>query len=321
MSNSKIQDGDGSAVALAKYSFWYDRGAVLFIGIAVGGVLGLSFNAEGKPFNFLFEDTEIAASVTATTAPVKAAEALERSCIENFPVAPRVIAALRSNAPIKVGVFGDSFGDGIWGAALAEFEQNPDFQVFRFSKAATGFTTYNTSDRLADARLKTAHQPVDVALISFGANDAQAIIVDGQVAPYMSEGWKKVIGGRALAFVQLLQNQGAAVAWVGLPGMRSPKFDAKAHSMNGFFHQLMCANQVAFLNPASATEGMNHRFSKDLVDSATGISFVARADDGIHMTLLGYRFIARPLFDRIEGLRSGRPTSINRAKTEKGAAI
>ena len=305
MSNSKIQDNSRSAAAPAKSSFWYDRGAVLFIGIAVGSVLGISFQAEGKPFNFLFEDTEVSASVNATTAPVKATETLGRSCIDNFPMAPRVLAALRADAPIKVGVFGDSFGDGIWAGALAEFGQNRNFQVLRFSKAATGFTTYNTSDRLADARLKTANQPVDVALISFGANDAQAIMVEGQVVPYMSEGWKKVIGGRALAFVQLLQDQGAAVAWIGLPGMRSPKFDAKAHSMNEFFHELMCSNQIAFLNPASTTEGANHRFSKDLVDSATGKSFVARADDGIHMTVLGYRFISRPLFDRIKGLQGG----------------
>lgn len=300
MSNSKIQDGDGSAVALAKYSFWYDRGAVLFIGIAVGGVLGLSFNAEGKPFNFLFEDTEIAASVTATTAPVKAAEALERSCIENFPVAPRVIAALRSNAPIKVGVFGDSFGDGIWAGTVQELREKESFKVFRFSKESTGFTRYNTLNLLDDTKAKITADPVDVAIVSFGANDTQGVWTGGRAAPYMSNEWKAEIGKRASELVKVLQAQGVAVGWVGLPRMRKASFDQQIQQMNSFYSDLMCGLGVPFVNPVALTEDKNHRFVRELIDASTGKKYVARADDGIHMSMRGYRFVASPLLKRIK---------------------
>lgn len=311
MSNSKIQDNSGSAAAPAKSSFWYDRGAVLFIGIAVGSVLSISFQAEGKPFNFLFEDTEVSASVNATTAPVKANETLGRSCIDNFPMAPRVLAALRSDAPIKVGVFGDSFGDGIWAGTLQELRDKETFKVFRFAKESTGFTRYNTVNLLDDTKTKIAADPMDVAIVSFGANDTQGVWVGGRAAPYMSNEWKAEIGNRASQLVKALQAQGVAVGWVGLPRMRKASYDQQVQQMNSFYSDLMCDLGVPFVNPVALTEDKNHMFIRELTDATTGKKYVARADDGIHMTTRGYRFVASPLLKRIKALAPTAPNTVD----------
>lgn len=279
------------------------RSAFLFSGIAFGFALIFVFGYFEPSMKDLSEQSpqqpdKKAIPNTATTVTEKA------SCETTFPVSPRVRAALRQGAPLRIGIFGDSFADGIWGAARTKFDRDPTFQVIRFSKAATGFTTYHISDRYEDARQKLAAQPVDIALISFGANDAQAIMVADKVAPYMSATWKKVIGDRASAFVRLLTDQGVAVAWVGLPGMRSPKFDRKAHLMTGFFKDMACREQIAFLDPAKETEGPDHLYLNELRDPKSGKIYAARADDGIHMSMAGYRMIAAPIFAQIAELKA-----------------
>lgn len=306
-----MQDSDAPARPPATSGFWYDRGVVLFIGIAVGSVLAISFRAEGKPFNFLFEDTLIEASVAATAEPVQAAGVPERSCNENFPLAPRVLTALKADAPIKIGVFGDSFGDGIWAGTLQELPEKESFKVFRFSKESTGFTRYNTLNLLDDTKTKIAADPVDVAIVSFGANDTQGVWTGGRAAPYMSNEWKAEIGNRASELVKALQAQGVAVGWVGLPRMRKASYDQQVQQMNSFYSDLMCGLGVPFVNPVALTEDKNHKFIRELTDAATGKKYVARADDGIHMTIRGYRFVASPLLKRIKAFAPTAPNSLD----------
>ena len=274
-----------------------DRAVWLFIGILGGSALGLALGQSGELNRTEPKPRRVALPVA------QAGGVAKPGCGTQFPMSPRVSAALRQGAPLRIGIFGDSFADGIWGAARTEFDRNPAFEVIRFSKAGTGFTTYHISDRYRDASDKLVAQPIDIALISFGANDAQAIMVDGHVAPLMSPAWQKVIGGRASAFMRLIRDQGIAVAWVGLPGMRSPKFDRKAHLMTGFFKDLACQNQLAFLDPSMMTEASGHRYLTELKDPKSGKSYVARASDGIHMSMAGYRFLAAPLFNQIKGLK------------------
>lgn len=298
MSNGTVQDNDATALTPAKARFWWDRGAVLFIGIGVGGVLSLAFHAEGKPFNSIIGDKVVAPAAV----PVVAAAAPARSCSDTFPMSSRVLTALRSNAPIKVGVFGDSFGDGIWAGTLQELQGDEAFKVLRFSKESTGFTRYNTLNLLDDTKTKIAAEPVDVAIISFGANDTQGVWADGRAAPYMSPEWKAEIGKRASDLVQLLQGQGVAVGWVGLPRMRKESYDQQIQQMNNFYSELMCGLGVPFVNPVALTEDADHKFIRELTDVETGKKYVARADDGIHMSVHGYRFVASPLLKRIKAL-------------------
>jgi hypothetical protein len=274
-----------------------DRGAVLFAGIAVGAVLALSFLTDGKPFASL-----LATSHAADVQVVQVAAPAAGGCPNEFPFSRRVIGGLRANRPLRIGVFGDSFGEGIAQAAMLHFQKNPDFTVFQFTQEATGFTRYKSLDVAQDARTRFARQPVDIALIDFGANDTQGVFVDGHAAPYMSARWQTIIAGRATSLVSYLQDQGVAVGWVGLPRMRKPEFDGDVQAMNAFYTGLMCKLHVPFVNPVALSEDGHHQFSKELADPVSKLPYTARADDGIHMSVHGYRVIAGPLFKRIETL-------------------
>lgn len=276
-----------------------DRTAAFSIGLTVGVVLGISFFTEGKPFEAVFDAAQPAPKAKSAPKPGTAPIA----CSNDFPMAPRVAAALKDKRPIRIGVFGDSFGDGIWAGTLQELSGRKDFEVYQFSKVSTGLTRYRTLDILADTQDKVKKQPIDIALISFGANDTQGVWANGKAAAYMSDAWQEIIGGRARDIVRYLQKQGTAVAWVGLPRMRKASYDDQIQQMNGFYDRLTCDLGIAFINPVAVTQDARQKFSIDLIDPETAKKYRARADDGIHMTIRGYRVIVRPLTKKILRLR------------------
>ena len=275
-----------------------DRSAVLFIGMVVGAVLGVSFYTEGKPFQALSEPFQPSAKV----APAKPGRAAKANCATAYPMSPRVAEALQKKTPIRIGVFGDSFGDGIWAGTLQELAGRKDFQVFQFSKESTGLTRYKSVDIYADTQRKITDQPIDVAFISFGANDTQGVWDKGKAAAYMTQPWQDIIGGRARDLVHLLQGQGIAVGWVGLPRMRRASYDDQIQQMNGFYQRVMCDLGVPFINPVAVSQDANQKFAKELVDPQTGKTYFGRADDGIHMSIHGYRVMVRPLVQKIVAL-------------------
>jgi hypothetical protein len=121
----------------------------------------------------------------------------------------------------------------------------------------------------------------------------------------MSEAWKTVIGERARALVQMLQQRGVAVGWVGLPRMRDADYDRDIQAMNRFFAKVTCPLGVPFANSVPRTEDGQHRFSLRLVDPATGKDYLARANDGKHMTFHGYEVITAPLVRPVLALLEG----------------
>lgn len=306
---------------------YIDRGAVLFVGMAVGAVLLYSFEHDGKVLEPLFAGDAATLATPAVAAPVPAAGPVQAQgpapaaspavglpaaappftppkggCGDDFPRSPRVMAALRENRPITIGVLGDSFGDGIWAATAQNFLRKKGFKVTQWSKEGIGFTRYRSLDLLEDAKTRFADRPIDVAIVDFGANDTQGVWEGGHGAAYMQPRWQKVIGGRVEALVSYLQGQGVAVAWIGLPRMRKADYDSQVQSMNAFYTGLMCRLHVPFVNPLPVSEDKDHHFSKELIDPVTNKSYNARAEDGIHMTFHGYSVIARPVWQRIEAL-------------------
>lgn len=290
--------------ALKKIGLFLDRTATLFIGLSVGAVLGISFFTEGKPFQALFDSVRPDATPPAPKAkapPISGKTPV--ACSNDFPMSPRVAQALRTKEVIRIGVFGDSFGDGIWAGTLQELSGRKDFEIYQFSKISTGLTRYRSLDLLADTQDKVSKQPIDIALISFGANDTQGVWANGKAASYMSDAWQEIIGRRARDIVGFLQKQGVAVAWVGLPRMRKASYDDQIQQMNAFYERLTCDLGIAFINPVAVSQDASHKFSVDLIDPETAKKYRARADDGIHMTIRGYRVIVRPLTKKILRLR------------------
>jgi hypothetical protein len=206
---------------------------------------------------------------------------------------PRLASAAAEGRKVHVGIFGDSFGDGIHAALYKQLPADQNFEVHKFSHPATGFTRYRSIDLLDDTRRRIDQQPVDVAVLTFGANDMQGIYLDGKGAEFMSDRWKQIVSDRVGAVVALLRERGAAVYWVGLPRMRDPAYDRDVQAMNAFYTERMRALNVPFIDTLAPTVDASGAYAPYLMDSLKGEKIMARTNDGIHMTITGYYILTR----------------------------
>jgi hypothetical protein len=283
-------------LALARLAL--DRTAVLFIGLVVGAAIYGSFIVDrsaravpvGGPIGVSPHTAKPgAAGQSAVPAGIDCA----------VPFYPRLLKTVAKGDPITVGVFGDSFGEGIWAALYWTLPKSEHYQVIKFAERSTGFTRYQSLNLEDKAATDIAAQPVDIAVISFGANDTQGIYDDGHVYPLLSPGWKAAYGRRVARYIALLRAQGAMVYWVGLPKMRNPQFDSQIAAMNDFYSGEMAALDVPFLPTEALSVDDQGQFSIRLVDPKTRKDEIMRADDGIHMSIPGYERITGPLVQRI----------------------
>ncbi len=285
----------------------FDRTAVLFLGVAAGVAIGYAFGVRQQVEVPVVPEGAQPAAGQAPGVPVRqpgqplAPGALPDPPVqaEDRPINPGIVNAIKDGRPIRVGIFGDSFGDGIWSALYDQLSRRSGYQVIKYSQQATGFTRYKTLNLEAHDRGRLAAAPVDIAVISFGANDMMGVADGGRVYALLTPGWKAAIARRVTSYVAMLRAQGAIVYWVGLPKMREPAYDADAARMNAFYRDLMRQLGVVFVDTASYSVDADGRYSAYLPDPATGRPFLMRANDGIHMSFKGYVRITRGLAGRI----------------------
>ena len=272
--------------------------AVLVLGLIAGFVVGLSFAGDGRialpgsptPVASPVPPVAPGASLTGTdAAPAPSATPVAAVRTIDGPIDPRVVARMKRDGVLRVGVFGDSFGNGIWDALYRQLPKEDGFEVLKFAKEATGFTRYRVLDLEQRAREQLAAQPVDAAVISFGANDNQAVFADGHLHPLMSDGWKQVIGDRIDAFVAAVRSTGAVVYWVGLPVMRDATLDAQMQAMDAFYADHMRRLGVPFLDSRPLTLDAEGKYNAYLPDLKTGKPVLMRTGDGLHMIGVGYQ--------------------------------
>ncbi len=266
-----------------------DRTAVLFCGVAAGVAIGLAFAPQLQ--GLIAADGPIAAVPDQPPAAPEP-EAAPAPVLAQPPAG--LARAVAENRPFRIGVFGDSFGDGLWAGLYNQLPRREAFQVLRYSEQSTGFTRYrqtNLAERLAE---QLGEGPVDVAVISFGANDTQGVWAGGKAHALLSEGWKAEIGQRVQAYVQGLQAQGAAVVWIGLPVMRDSRYDGQIAGLNSFFAGLMAELGGEFIDTRALAADEQGGYSAYL-PGADGQPFLARASDGIHMSMKGYQRLTAEL--------------------------
>ncbi len=273
----------------------FDRTAVLFIGLAMGFMVGMAF----RPQTHGHASAKAAVAHAATPAVLVAAKPGHAGDCA-VPFQARMLQTVSKGQPVTIGVFGDSFGDGVWAALYRRLPKSDNYKVVKFSQEATGFTRYdslNVEERTA-AQLDT--QAVDVAVIDFGANDMRGIAQDHHVYQLFTPGWRGVYGERIDRVVALLRARGAVVYWVGLPKMRDAAYDQDVATMNAFLAERMAALSVPFIETTPLSVDQNGEFSAYLASPGANEPRLMRANDGIHMTMAGYELITAPLVDRIQ---------------------
>lgn len=275
-----------------------DRTAVLALGVVAGFAIGLAFNAAGRQqvADWLVPGSS---APVATAPPVDTAAGTRAAPELTGPASAAVLSRVARDGKIRIGVFGDSFGDGLWAGLYRQLPAKQGFEVLRLSKNATGFTRYRTLNLEDRARRQVAEQPIDVAVISFGANDVQPIFAEDHLQLMLGDGWKRIIGNRIDGFVRTVRSTGATVYWVGLPVMRDPEMDRNIQALNAYFAERMRRLHVPFIETRTLSVDGNGQWNAHLVNPTDGQPHLMRTGDGVHMTIIGYDRLTKGLAGRI----------------------
>lgn len=274
-----------------------DRTAVLFLGIAAGAAIGYAFGGGGEETPVAPVAPVAAAKPVAPPRPAAPKAPAFAECA--MPFQQQLLTTVAEGRRVRIGVFGDSYGDGVWAALYRQLPASDQYEVIKYSQQSTGFTRYQSLNLEQHDHDRIVADPVDIAVISFGANDTQGVMHKGKYAPLLSPEWQAEIGARVDAYVRMLRSNGAMVYWVGLPRMRKPSFDADIQGMNDFYTRRMRALNVPFIATAPLVADPTGGYAPYLNDPATGKRTLIRANDGIHMSMTGYVWITRGLAERI----------------------
>lgn len=304
-----------------------DRTAVLFLGVAAGAAIGYAFGTGNEKKEAVSLAPEAApviaprsiappppAAATSPEAPAPkgtVAEPTKQDIPKIDPPSGQIASTVKSGGQIHVGVFGDSFGDGVYSGLYRLLPAKAGFQVDKYSQQSTGFTRYRRLDLESHDDEQIDGQPLDVAVIAFGANDAQGVCDGGHCGALMGKFWQKVIAARVTSYIQMLRRHGATIYWVGLPVMRDPGFDADARAMNEFYRALMAELGVPFIDIRPLTADAQGQYEAYYLDK-DGTPKLFRAGDGVHMSMNGYIQITKGLAERIRA-------SVAAAKEEQGS--
>lgn len=272
--------------------------------LVVGVVIGLVLTPDGRQWlrhPTLMLGGSASASASPPQAPVPV-EPVVAAAVQPVaaPVAPVVpLKARLERGTLRVGVFGDSMADGLWTALYRDLNGRDGFTVAKFSEVSTGLSRYDYVDIQAKTERQLREQPVDVAVVLFGTNDAQGISMDGRIHDFGTPGWKAAYGRRITDLVGLLRANDAAVYWVGLPKMKRASFDGRMALINGVIEERMKALDVPLIATTTLTSNAEGEYEAYLAN-AQGRRQLMRANDGIHMSMAGYLRIGQPVAERLK---------------------
>lgn len=276
----------------------------LILALIAGIVLGLALTPDGRAWlrdPVLRLDGGASTAQSAATTEVQAeveASASSRSHARAPTPAPAPLARRFAERQLVVGVMGDSLADGLWAGVHRSLRDAPGVRVVRMSEVSTGLSRYDYVNVQEKTARQLREQPIDAAIVMFGANDAQAIQHEGRIHPFGSPGWRDIYARRLDDLVGLLRAHDVTVYWVGLPRMQRAGFDARMALVNEVVAERMAELEVPYFETVTLTSNEDGAYEAYLSEP-DGRRRLMRAQDGIHMSMTGYLRLGAPVLARL----------------------
>jgi lysophospholipase L1-like esterase len=187
--------------------------------------------------------------------------------------------------PRVVALAGDSMmAVGLSNVLMQAAAANENLHIVKAFRSGTGLARPDVFNWMEEYPAMIADQQPDVVLVAIGANDGQGFVENGQVLAFGSDAWVKVYQQRTAAFLNLLTQHGARVVWIGLPPMKSAKYEDKTELINRIAYTVVSQYpQASWWNPQQLIAG-NAGAYREFATLANGKTTRIRAVDGIHLS-------------------------------------
>ncbi|TFG63077.1 MAG: DUF459 domain-containing protein [Spirochaetales bacterium] len=218
--------------------------------------------------------------------------------------APKPKTVFSDLRPLEILVAGDSLA---WlhipAMLIKEFKDNPAVRITSVSKISSNFSDPSYFDwhpgitNLYNEKIEKDGKRYDCLIMIIGANDAQAIYMDGAGYPFDSPAWHKEFENRVRRYVDIITPKFRKIYWVAIPPMRKEGYKDRMVTVNGLYERI-CADypSITYVQVKDLLGNENGLYvDAKIID---GRQQVIRSVDGIHYDYAGGQLVA----GRIEGL-------------------
>ena len=200
------------------------------------------------------------------------------------------------NENLGVILIGDSIMQGFgWG--FENTLKTSKITIKNLAKASTGLTNkkfYNWSEELKNALENLKNRPQNLLILAlFGANDAYSYAFEGRALEFGTDAWRQAYESRIAQIYDIADEYGAQVAWLGMPCMRSEKFDKKMKTLNLIYKNAAQKRGARYIDIGGAICD-NGKYLKQGADNKP-----LRNDDGVHISLNGAKQVAIYVVDKL----------------------
>ena len=120
----------------------------------------------------------------------------------------------------RVFVFGDKMATGLLAGLWRVLKDQPKFIARGRLREGSGLARPGFYDWTRTIPKVLDSNPVDIAIVMMGANDARDMRIGGKTVLFGSDEWKAAYGGRVAAVMDAFKARNVALYWVGLPPVR-----------------------------------------------------------------------------------------------------
>ena len=198
--------------------------------------------------------------------------------------------------PRRVLILGDSLAATGFGVLLEKaLDADPRVVAYRKGKSASGLARPDFFDWVDQARRQIEFREPELVVVILGGNDGQDLTParwHKARARWPSPDWEAGYRKRVDALLDTLIAPGRRVPWLALPRTRTVKFEGKLEVIRRIQREAVQARAPAatYLETTPFLQAEDGSLLRTTADH--GKQRPLRADDGIHFTMTGSRYLA-----------------------------
>jgi hypothetical protein len=205
--------------------------------------------------------------------------------------------------PKNILLIGSSSMRGDLGLALEKIlKKEAELNVHRHAKIGTGLARPDFYDWFTiSTKLAEEHQS-ELVIAQFIGNDCQALInADRSIeARRRDSHWAESYKSRAMTFIEDLQKDGAEVVMIGMPIVENRGFRNRIQNANSLVKEAAEETGAHFISIWDLSTSPNGAYKTEIKSNGRIRKF--RHPDGIHLSRAGASFIAKGIYEKLEGL-------------------
>ena len=213
----------------------------------------------------------------------------------SFEEAPQVKATKSSNggsAALSSGksvyLVGDSMMQGV-APFLQQWLSKSGYKSINQAKPSSGLVQNTVKNWPAEIESTLAQNPnISLMVMFIGQNDTLNFVSNKKVVGFQSPQWENLYSSKMNQILSSAERRGVKVIWIGIPPMRSEKYERKMSYLDNLMRKNM-RNRGIYI-PTRNLVSDNGRYAD--IKNVNGKQVKVRNKDGIHLSFDGYKLVA-----------------------------